>query len=257
MKSLGGSLFVRNAIKYDYCIEEAVLSLVPICDEIVVGDAGSDDGTLDVLNTLKADYGNIRVIEGLKWECADNYERLSILANQTKEYLKTDWHFMLQADEVLHENSYDHIRKLANHNGPNGYMCRRYNFYGNVNRHIRFDIENHTKPCSDKIMRLAKLECNAYSDAESLQIQNCNTSHTDKIMIFHYGMVRDRKIFVDKIINMQSWFHGTSGTPDKAVVEMKNNNEAFDPWKCRDISDTTELKIEHPKVAEDWVKCRT
>ena len=65
MKSLGGSLFVRNAIKYDYCIEEAVLSLVPICDEITIGDAGSDDGTLDVLRKLESDHNNIKVIE---WE---------------------------------------------------------------------------------------------------------------------------------------------------------------------------------------------
>ena len=257
MKSLGGSLFVRNAIKYDYCIEEAVLSLVPICDEVVIGDAGSTDGTLDVLNKLKLDYGNIRVIEGLKWECADNYERLSILANQTKAHLKTDWHFMLQADEVLHEDSYDNIVSLINHDGPNGYMCRRYNFYGDVNRHIRFDIEQNRKPCSDSIMRLAKLECDAYSDAESLQIPSCNTGHTDEIVIFHYGMVRDRAIFVDKIINMQSWFHGPGGTPDKTVMAMKNNNEAFDPWKCKSIEDTVELGMSHPKVAEEWVKCRT
>ena len=254
MNSLGGSIFIRNAIKLAYCIEEAVLSLIPICDEVIVGDAQSTDGTLDILRRLEKDNANVRVIEGLNWECADDYNRLNILANEVKNNLKTDWHFMLQADEVLHENSYDKIRGLINHDGPDGYMCRRYNFYGNIDRYIRFDIVNNTKPCSDRIMRLAKTHCNAHGDAESLQIPNCNIDHVDSINIFHYGMVRDKRIFVDKVIDMQSWFHGPDGTPDHRVVAMKENNEEFSPWKCKNIEDTTELTMVHPKVAHNLVK---
>lgn len=254
MPSLGGSIFIRNAIELDYCIEEAILSLVQICDEVVVGDAQSTDDTLSILKELEREHSNLTVIDGLDWECADDYKRLAILANQVKSHLNTDWHFMLQADEVLHENSYDKIKALIKHRGPDGYMCRRYNFYGDIDRYIRFDIVNNTKPCSDRIMRLAKTDCNVYGDAESIQIPRCNVEYVDGINIFHYGMVRDKRIFVDKVIDMQSWFHGPNGTPDHRIVEMKENNEEFSPWKCKDIGDTTVLTMAHPKVAHNLVE---
>ena len=48
-KTLGGSLFVRNAIQYDYCVEEAIESLAACCDEVFVLDCQSDDGTTEKL----------------------------------------------------------------------------------------------------------------------------------------------------------------------------------------------------------------
>ena len=52
---------------------------------------------------------------------------------------------------------------------------------------------------------------------------------------------------------MQSWFHGPNGTPDHRVVAMKENNEEFSPWKCKDIEDTIGLTMAHPKVAHNLV----
>jgi hypothetical protein len=43
---ISGFTFVRNAIKYDYPIVEAVRSILPLCDEVVVAVGDSDDDTL-------------------------------------------------------------------------------------------------------------------------------------------------------------------------------------------------------------------
>lgn len=254
MSSLGGSIFIRNAIDLDYCIKEAALSLIPICDEVVIGDAQSTDGTLDILRQLEREHSNVKVIEGLDWECANNYEKLSMLANQVKGNLKTDWHFMLQADEIIHEESYDTIKLAIERSNMESFMCKRYNLYGSVDRYIGFDVAQDVKPCSDEIIRLAKTRHNAYSDAESLQVPSCNTEYTEAIKIFHYGMVRDRKKILDKVISMQSWFWGPNGIPDKRITDMKENNEEFRPWECKNIEDTTELTIKHPKVAHNLVE---
>ena len=43
---VSGFSFVRNAIKFDYPIVEAINSILPICDEFVVAVGKSEDDTL-------------------------------------------------------------------------------------------------------------------------------------------------------------------------------------------------------------------
>lgn len=257
--TLGGSVFVRNAIKFDYCIRESISSLCEVCDQVVVLDAQSEDGTLDHIRPLKDKYANLMIAQGAEWECHDRYERLSILANQAKSFLNTDWHFMLQADEVIHEDSYHWIRKaVRNNNGCESYRVRRINFFGDSDHHFRFDLAQDRKPCSDAVNRLSIRDFDAVSDAESL---GCNPDTNccdwiDEIQIWHYGYVRDEQLHCDKVIDMQSWFHGPNSTPDQRVVEMKNTTGYFDWSKLKERSDLVRRGKEHPKVAQDWVNER-
>lgn len=48
MNKLGGSIFIHNAIEFDYCLEASVSSLAALCDEVVLLDASSTDGTTDL-----------------------------------------------------------------------------------------------------------------------------------------------------------------------------------------------------------------
>ena len=51
MKVTGFS-FIRNAIKYDYPIVEAIKSVLPLCDEFVVAVGNSDDETLRLVQQI-------------------------------------------------------------------------------------------------------------------------------------------------------------------------------------------------------------
>ena len=44
-----GFTFIRNGIKYDYPIVEAIKSILPICDEFVVAVGNSEDDTLKLI----------------------------------------------------------------------------------------------------------------------------------------------------------------------------------------------------------------
>ncbi len=46
---VSGFTFVRNAIKYDYPVVEAIKSILPICDEVVVAVGNSEDETLELI----------------------------------------------------------------------------------------------------------------------------------------------------------------------------------------------------------------
>ncbi|MEL6721069.1 MAG: glycosyltransferase family 2 protein, partial [Bacteroidota bacterium] len=59
MKVTGFS-FIRNAIKFDYPIVEAVRSILPLCDEVVIAVGQSEDETLELVRDIDP---KVRIIE--------------------------------------------------------------------------------------------------------------------------------------------------------------------------------------------------
>ena len=43
---VSGFTFIRNAIKFDYPVVEAIKSILPVCDDFFVAVGNSDDNTL-------------------------------------------------------------------------------------------------------------------------------------------------------------------------------------------------------------------
>jgi len=254
MNLLGGSLFVHNGLKYDYCLKEAVESLLDLCDEVVILDAESDDGTLDFLHKMAKEHSNLKVYDHGKWECASDWNRLRLLANETKNILNTEWHFMLQADEVIHENSFDAIRKaISDSQKHDTFWGYRINVFKDFDHYIAFNSK--TKPCGDKIIRLGKTYIDAIGDAESLSLTHHSNKYLSKIIMFHYGIIRKPDIMLDKYISMQSWFFD-HGKIDPRILEMKKTDGIFKPEKIIEGITLDKLKWTHPKYAEEWVKER-
>jgi glycosyltransferase involved in cell wall biosynthesis len=251
-KSIGGSIFVRNAVEWDYCVKEAVLSLVPFCDEVVVGDASSTDGTLDILKELEAQHSNVRVVEGLDWNCAPDNKRLSILANEVKNKLNTDWHFMLQADEVVHEDSIPAIKELANNQrNISGAFVRRWNLWDNFDQYVK--LTSRCRPCGDCIIRLSERRWDAVGDAEGLLCKELNKDMSDKIFIFHYGFLRNN--MVNKVLDTLSWFFENGG-PDPLYVQMKENGGEFKSEMVIPKTELANLPMPHPEVMAQWIADR-
>jgi hypothetical protein len=57
---VAGFSFIRNAVNYDYPIVEAILSILPLCDEFVIAVGKSDDNTPLIRNINSP---KIRIIE--------------------------------------------------------------------------------------------------------------------------------------------------------------------------------------------------
>lgn len=109
---ISGFSFVRNGVKLYYPIKEAVLSILPVCDEFVVavGKGDADDATLKQLESIGDP--KLRIIE-TEWE--EQYFKKGIINSiQTDIAMKAcsgDWLFYLQADEVVHEKDHPAIVK--------------------------------------------------------------------------------------------------------------------------------------------------
>jgi len=251
--SIGGSLFVHNAVEFDYCIREAVASLVPFCDEIVILDAQSTDDTLIILREIESKHDQVRVIEGANWECADDKTRLPMLANEAKSYLNTDWHFMLQADEVIHESSIPAILEFARIGEYDSCTVTRLNLWGDFDTYIR--PGSAAQPCSWQVVRYGRLNLDAYGDAESFMHGYKHSEDLiNEITIFHYGFLRNN--MCNKVISMQSWFWGKGAQPDERYVKMREQGR-FDPYSITSKSELIPIPMPHPKVMGKWIWERT
>ena len=244
--TLGGSVFSYNALTFNYCIGECVESLADACDKVVYLDAKSTDGTLELIEKIASERDNIQIVKGAEWECAPDFRRISLLANRAKSYLDTDWHLLLQADEVIHEDSFKHIRE-AIRKKKTSFLCRRINLFADRDHYVGFDVPNERKPVSDEVIRLARTELNAHGDSENLHSgADMSKIYLDRIKIWHYGFIRNRKKLVDKSKYLLSWFWGDS-------TEDERLNQEYDWKNFLDDGHLAELKWEHPARMTEWL----
>lgn len=247
-KTLGGTLFIRNGVKFDYCFEEALRCLIELCDQVVIVDAGSSDETIDRLYKYQSDSVSLICLSDNEWQSLDHIgkERLSVFTNKAIENLKTDYVFNLQGDEIIDPKSYSWIRK-AIEEGEEGYLCKRINLWGSP--YTQLNVPHNRKPCSTEILRLAKTCYRAYDDAESLAAP-CSDKYVDLIKIWHMGFVRKREVHPAKIREMQ-------GNIFKCGVDSKlEGMEVFDSTKWFGPEDLIPIEGELPPLIQQWAKER-
>lgn len=247
MKRLGGTLFIRNGIQYDYCFKEAILCLKEFCDEVIVVDAGSDDGTVEVLKQLEDNKTKIIYLDKHEWDEQQGREKLAYFTNKAIDELTCEWNFCLQADEILSEKCYLSIRDAINSNIGESYMCTRVNLWGSPYKQL--DVPINKMPCSFQIIRLAKSIYRSWGDAESLDAQ-CKMDFVDKIRIYHYGFVRKKEVMKDKIINMQ---RDVFQVP---VDEKLKDMEIFDSTAWFGENDLRLVDEPPPLLIREWIKNR-
>lgn len=104
---------IKDGVKGKYPFVESILSALPLCDQFIVSDGYSTDGTWEVLKKLADSHPKIELVK-VEWKSRTNKngEILAKTANETREYCKGDYLYYIQANEVLHEDSIDAIRSL-------------------------------------------------------------------------------------------------------------------------------------------------
>jgi len=245
--SIGGSIFVRRAIRYDYCIREAINSLLGICDEVVVADCQSDDGTYEMLHEMASKEKRIK-LHRHPWKpvAGRGGAWLADVANYAREALTTDYHIGLQADEVLHEGDYHLIKRAAESNAR--CLVTRINFWLDHRRYLPVG-----EKVGSKIVRLAPKSVEWWGDAESLKPDGTEVDLT-AVHIFHYGFIRKLDAFVDRSISIQTEWHG-EGNHDKLFdrIKAEGKQPLIDHFPVEKL---VKFRGSHPKFAAEWLKER-
>jgi hypothetical protein len=225
MKVTGFS-FIRNGLKYDYPIVEAVKSILPICDEFVIAVGKSDDNTLELIQQI--DPHKIKIIETV-WDDSLR-EGGRVLAEETNKAFQaigadTDWCFYIQGDEVVHEKYHPVIRQAMEkwYDNPNvdGLLFNYLHFYGS------YDYVGSSFKWYPKEIRIIKNNKSIYSyrDAQGFrkgENQKLNVKSIDAYM-YHYGWVKDPRAMQLKQENFNKLWHS-----DQWVDENVAKAETFD-----------------------------
>lgn len=206
---VSGFTIVRNAIKYDYPVVEAITSILPLCDEVVVAVGNSEDGTLDLIRSIPSP--KIRIIETV-WDDSLR-ESGRVLAVETDKAFaaidpSSDWAFYIQADEVLHEKYVDAVRenmaRYKDNTAVEGllfdytHFYGSYDFYGASYRWYRREV---------RVVRNRK-DVFSYRDAQGFRIvpnRKLNVKHIPAA-IFHYGYVREPKAMQGKQLQFNRFY---------------------------------------------------
>jgi hypothetical protein len=206
---VSGFTFIRNAIKYDFPIVESIRSILPVCDDCYVAVGNSDDGTLELVQSIDP---KIRIIETV-WD--ENLIKGGIvLARETDKALKmvpedSDWCFYIQADEAVHEEYLKTISEAMHRWKDNpevdGLLCNYLHFFGS------YDYISPSPNWYRREIRIIKNDPSIYSyrDAQGFRKDN-NKKLRVKLLdawIYHYGMVRHPKIQYEKRTNSINHFY--------------------------------------------------
>ena len=247
---LSGYTVIRNARDLDYCVVECIQSMLPVCDEVLVCDSESTDGTFEMLTTWAKVERKLRVISRA-WPNPKGDPQFFInWLNDTRQQVKHQMCLELDADEILHESSYPEIRASADRQ-----ECRsfhRLNFWGDA---------QHTCPpgvvCSDSVARLGPSDLWQPSDApceHEWQAEIVKQAYPGpSLVIGHYGFLRRREAFFAKSKVMHGGYFNTYD-PRLAAAEQTGKPWHIDGFEFNDK--LIPFTGTHPRVALGWLKER-
>jgi hypothetical protein len=236
--SIGGTIVVHDAQRLDYCVKEAVESLLACCDEVVIVEAGSTDNTYlwlrdwfgPKLRIERAGWGPVPGTHGA-WLCD--------LFNLARSFLMSGYHFSLQADEVAADDTRGKLLELAKIGKPA--LCRRFNFWKDA-RHIA-PVD---RVCGANIIRFAPTVNPFIGDAENLS----GNPIQSEINIFHYGFLRRQDALITKCIEQEdNFFRGHNPLFDQMKTEGR---KPFDDY----LGDLPPFDGQHPARMIPWLQAR-
>ena len=206
---IAGFTFIRNAVKNDYAIVEAITSILPICDEFVVAVGASEDETLALIQSIPSD--KIKIVETV-WDDAKR-EGGATFALETDKALQAiskdiDWAFYIQGDECVHEADLPVVKaameaNLADSN-VEGLLFHYRHFYGSYG-HVAVSRRWYRRE-----IRVVKMHpgVHSYKDAQGFR-KDAKKLKVKLIPAYinHYGWVKPPEGLNNKVRNFTQFYH--------------------------------------------------
>jgi hypothetical protein len=244
-----GFTIIRNAVMNDYPVVESISSILPVVDEMIVLVGDSQDETEKLIRSI----GSPKIaIHNSVWDPALK-EGGRVLAAETDKAFQliapdSDWAFYIQADEVVHEQYHDTIRRAATQykddKQVDGLLFNYLHFYGT------YDFVGDSRRWYHKEVRIIRNDktISAYQDAQGFR-RNGERIRVKPIpaWVYHYGWVKNPKQMQEKRRNMiDLWQNKTEENTEILSVDIFDFNE--------DIDSLARFGGTHPKVMQQRIK---
>ena len=113
IETISGYTTTKDCISQQYPYIQAIKSMLNFCDQVVVVDGGSTDGTWESLVELSKKDDRI-IIEQKKRDWS--HPRFAVFDGLQKAYARSlctsDWCWQMDSDEIVHEEDYEKIKQL-------------------------------------------------------------------------------------------------------------------------------------------------
>lgn len=206
---ISGFTIIKNAVINDYPVVEAITSILPVVDEMIVLVGDCSDNTRDLILSIPGD--KIKIFDSV-WDPSLR-EGGKVLAVETDKALAhvspdSDWAFYIQADEVVHEKYHDTIRKAAerfvNDKSVEGLLFKYTHFYGN------YDYIGDSRKWYHREIRMIRndKDIHSYRDAQGFRKENRKLKvKLINAFVYHYGWVKNPATMKEKIKNLSKLWH--------------------------------------------------
>ncbi|MBM4186962.1 MAG: hypothetical protein FJ206_06585 [Gemmatimonadetes bacterium] len=243
---VSGFTIVANAVRLDFPVVESIRSILDCCEEVVVNVGRSDDGTLDLVRSLRDP--RIRVLE-TRWDMSRGP---AVLAEETARAMgacRHRWGIYIQADEVLHEHGVpsllDAIGRADRDPSIEGVVVRYRHIFG------RGDLEATNRHWYRREVRAVRLDPSAmvhpFRDAQGFRVgpsdRRVRALLADAEM-FHYGYLRSAAAMRNRIAVDRTLY------PERGAPE---GDPAYLWW----APGLRPFRGSHPAVALEWVAARS
>ena len=243
---VSGFTIIRNGIYYAYPFKEAILSILPLCDEMIVNVGISNDETLNCVKSMYDSDKKIRIIE-CDWDM--NLKNGLVLSTETNRALKEckgDWCFYIQSDEVLHEKFYDIVKKEMSDNlsdkNIEGLRFRYKHFYGSYDYY-----QDNYRNWYIREVRIIKNRDNIVSWGDAMDFRHPDgskiRSRNIDAEIYHYGWVRPPDTLIKKRSDFEKLYN------ENEVAEI--NISGFQNYD--DLGNLKRFTDKHPEVMNERI----
>jgi hypothetical protein len=231
---VSGFTIARNVVKADYPIKEAIMSILSLCDEIIVAVGKSEDSTLEYIKSIDSD--KIKIIETI-WDDSLR-EGGRVLADETNKALKAinpkaSWCIYIQADECIHEKDYAHLKQMMqvykSNDNIDGLLFNYNHFYGT------YDYLADSRGWYKREVRIIKNkpEIFSYKDAQGfrkLNNQKLSVAQT-QASVYHYGWVKHPKLQLEKLKQARKLWHSDDFLEKEYKDELEFDFSSIDSLK--------------------------
>lgn len=244
---VSGFTFIRNAVKFDYPVREAISSILPLCDELIVACGNSEDETKELI--LSIGDPKIKIIDTV-WDDSLR-EGGRVLAVETEKAFHAvspdaDWCFYIQGDEVLHEKYHDTIRKSMlkwkDDSKVEGLLFDYDHFYGS------YDYLGDSRKWYRREVRIIRKDAaiHSFRDAQGFQ-KNGRPLFVKESggRMYHYGWVKHPEFQQEKQKNFNKLWHDDSW--------MKKNIPDVNEFDYSQIDSLKKFEGTHPQVMKERI----
>ena len=245
---ISGFTIIRNAILNDYPIVEAIQSILPVVDEMIVLVGDSTDETEQLIRSINS--SKIKIHYSV-WDMSlrSGGKVLAVETDKAKALInpQSDWAFYIQADEVIHEKYHAAILQGCAEHLTNaeveGLLFDYLHFYGT------YDYIGDSRKWYHKEVRIIRnnTSITAYKDAQGFR------KGTEKIRVkpipacvYHYGWVKSPEQMMQKQKNVSPYWLGDADMEKMLMNPAAWNFEAFDSLD--------KFTGTHPNVMLDRIK---